>query len=64
GELDIGGGGAILIMAGDCPHIHVYSFIIYYFICQVLIYNSHAYAILAYQLKAVLKINNLAPKLC
>ena len=43
GELDIGGDGAILVLAGDGPHIHAYLNSIYLVLCQGIIYISHAY---------------------
>ena len=47
-ELDIGGGGSVLVFAGDGPHVHAYSNIIYYHICQYFILHSHAYAVLTF----------------
>ena len=44
GKLDIGGGGSVLVFAGDGPHVHAYSNIIYYHTCQYFILHSHAYA--------------------
>jgi hypothetical protein len=49
GQLDIDGGGAVLVFAGYGPHIHAYLYIIYYHICQYIKFNSHAYMILAFQ---------------
>ncbi len=64
GKLDIGGRRSVLVVTRDGSYIHVYLIIIYHLICQALNYNSHAYMIWAFQGKTVLKINNLAPKLC
>jgi len=47
GELDIGGNGSVLIFPGNRSYIHAYIIIIFYFCCQYIIINAHAYGFFA-----------------
>jgi len=60
GELDVGSGGAVFVLAGNGSDIHAYSYSIYLYLCQEKNYIMHAYVFLNFGKSTLCNINNLA----
>jgi hypothetical protein len=60
GQLDVGGSGAIFVLAGNGSDIHAYLDSMYLYLCQENNYIVHAYAFSGFNKSALSKINNLA----